>query len=76
MTPESSKLDFRGLEPFVDGDTVCRFLAVSSTTLHRLTSRGQIPAYRTGKGKGSPYRFRLSEVDRWMRGRRSRALTT
>ena len=54
---------FFGREPFVDLRTVAHFLAISIRTLHRLIASSDcFPTHRIGR----LWRFRLSEVDRWM----------
>jgi len=61
--PAGAGAAFSGREAFVDLKTVALFLAVSIRTLHRLiVSSDCFPAHRIGR----VWRFRLSEVDRWM----------
>ena len=59
--------DFGGRERFVDGRTVCKFLAISPRTLSRwLVEHDAFPRYWVGGG----WRFRLSEVERWAKQNR------
>ena len=61
--------NFLGREPYVDMETVARFLGVSRRTVQRLVAESDLfPAYRLRRR----IRFRLSEVERWVRTNRSR----
>lgn len=64
-SPEAAPFD--GREPFVDMGTVAEFLSVSERTVQRWMSDSQcFPLYRLGR----LVRFRLSEVERWVRTNR------
>lgn len=55
------------LEPFVDPERAAAFLSIPRRTLLGLARRGKIPGHGIpGKGKKKSWRFRLSELDRWM----------
>lgn len=61
--------EFQDREPFVDMETVARFLGVSRRTVQRWRAESHyFPAYKLG----GIVRFRLSEVERWVRTNRSR----
>lgn len=56
------------LEPFVGAQRAADFLDISRKTLLGLACRGKIPAHgMPGKGSKKNWRFRLSELDHWMR---------
>jgi excisionase family DNA binding protein len=55
------------LEPFVDPERAATFLSIPRKTLLGLARRGKIPGHGIpGKGRKKSWRFRLSELDRWM----------
>jgi excisionase family DNA binding protein len=63
LIPASSS----AFEPFVGADRAAEFLAMPRKTLLGLARRGKIPAHGIpGKGQKKTWRFRLSELDRWM----------
>lgn len=56
------------LEPFVDPERAASFLSMPRKTLLGLARKGKLPAHGLpGKGRKKSWRFRLSELDRWMR---------
>ena len=55
-------------EPFVSADRAASFLDMPRKTLLGLARRGRLPAHGIpGKGQKKNWRFRLSELDHWMR---------
>jgi excisionase family DNA binding protein len=54
-------------EPFVDAACAASFLAMPRKTLLSLARRGKLPAYGVGEGSRKIWKFRLSELDSWMR---------
>jgi hypothetical protein len=55
-------------EPFVNADRAALFLDVPRKTLLGLARRGKLPAHGIpGKGRKKSWRFRISELDLWMR---------
>jgi hypothetical protein len=55
-------------EPFVNADRAASFLDMPRKTLLGLARRGKLPAHGIpGKGQKKNWRFRLSELDHWMR---------
>jgi excisionase family DNA binding protein len=59
---------FVNFEPFVDAEHAARFLAISRKTLLSMARNGRLPAHGLpGKGKRKIWKFRLSELDYWMR---------
>jgi excisionase family DNA binding protein len=56
------------LEPFVSADRAASFLDMPRKTLLGLARRGKLPAHGLpGRGRKKSWRFRISELDRWMR---------
>lgn len=55
-------------EPYVSADRAASFLDMPRKTLLGLARRGKLPGHGVpGKGRKKSWRFRLSELDRWMR---------
>ena len=53
-------------EPFVAPERAADFLALSRKTVLKLARRGDLPAHRVGRGVRQMWRFRLSELSRWL----------
>ena len=53
-------------EPFVGAERAAAFLALSRKTLLALSRRGQLPGHPIGQGPRKIWRFRLSELSRWL----------
>jgi excisionase family DNA binding protein len=53
-------------EPFVDAERAAAFLAMSRKTLLAKSRRGHLPGHPVGEGPRKLWRFRLSELSRWM----------
>jgi hypothetical protein len=53
-------------EPFVDADRAADFLCVSRKTLLAKSRNGDLPGHPIGQGARKIWRFRLSELSRWM----------
>lgn len=51
------------IENWVNIDDVATHLSVSKDTVRNWTKEGRLPAYKAGK----MYKYKLSEVDRWLR---------
>jgi predicted site-specific integrase-resolvase len=60
-------------EPYVDASRAAEFLAIAAKTLNQYARAGKVPAYPWGDGPRKTWRFRLSELDSWMRSRLSSA---
>jgi len=55
-------------EPFVGAERAATFLDMPRKTLLGLARRGKLPAHGIpGKGRKKSWRFRISELDLWMR---------
>lgn len=59
MTPES----------YVDSVVASNFLGLAPRTVNEMARRGLIPAYPFGEGQRKTWRFKLSDLDTWMRSR-------
>lgn len=55
------------LEPFVSAERAAEFLAMSRKTILVLARKGYLPAHPVGQGPRKAWKFRLSELDCWMR---------
>jgi hypothetical protein len=53
-------------EPYVDADRAAAFLSISRKTLLALGRAGRVPGHPIGQGPRKTWRFRLSELSRWM----------
>lgn len=53
-------------EPFVDAEHAASFLAMSRKTLLAKSRRGHLPGHPIGEGPRKIWRFRLSELSRWL----------
>jgi excisionase family DNA binding protein len=65
-TPYTSS---EGFEPYVSAEAAARYLDIKPKTLLEKAGKGQIPAYPWGDGMRKTWRFKLSEVDEWMKNR-------
>lgn len=53
-------------EPFVDAQRAASFLAMPRKTLLAKSRSGHLPAHPIGQGPRKIWRFRLSELSRWL----------
>jgi hypothetical protein len=53
-------------EPFVDAERAANFLAMSRKTLLAKSRSGHLPGHPIGDGPRKIWRFRLSELSRWL----------
>lgn len=56
-------------EYYVNASEAARFLGIGRRTVLKMARDGTIPAHPLGDGQGKVWRFLLSELDEWMRGR-------
>jgi predicted DNA-binding transcriptional regulator AlpA len=54
-------------EPFVDAERAAQFLAMSRKSLLALARKGYLPGHPVGQGVRKVWKFRLSELDSWMK---------
>ena len=52
-------------ELVVDSDEAARFLNINAKTLQKMARNGDVPAYRIGK----LWKFRISDLDGWLRSK-------
>lgn len=52
-------------EPVVDSGEAAKFLNINPKTLQKMARTGEVPAYRIGK----LWKFRISDLDEWLRSR-------
>jgi excisionase family DNA binding protein len=52
-------------EPVVDSREAARFLNINAKTIQKLARNREVPAYRIGK----LWKFRISDLDGWLRSR-------
>jgi excisionase family DNA binding protein len=55
-------------EPFVDANRAAEFLAISRKKLLEMARQRIIPCHPIGFGERKRWRFRLTELSRWMEG--------
>lgn len=55
------------IEPYIAAERAADFLSLSRKTLLKLARKGKVPAHPVGEGRRKLWRFRLSELDRWIR---------
>lgn len=65
-TPAGSRLQ---PEYYVDAAVAAKFLGVCRPMVLKMARDDAIPAYPLGDGQRKVWRFLLSELDEWMRGR-------
>jgi predicted DNA-binding transcriptional regulator AlpA len=53
-------------ESYVDAERAAAFLAMSRKTLLAFARKGHVPAHPIGQGPRKIWRFRLSELSRWL----------
>jgi len=55
------------VEPYVDSEKGAAFLGIACKTLLEWARKGIIPGYPLGLGVRKTWRFRISELDSWMK---------
>ena len=53
-------------ESFVDAERAAAFLSMRRKTLLNHARRGTLPGHPVGSGKRKMWKFRISELERWM----------
>lgn len=53
-------------EPYVDAARAAEFLAMTRKAILKMARKGQVPAYPIGEGPRKTWKFRISELDRWL----------
>jgi excisionase family DNA binding protein len=59
----------RAPEYYVDAGEAARFLGINRRTVLQMARDSLLPAHPLGDGRRKLWRFLLSELDEWMRGR-------
>jgi excisionase family DNA binding protein len=62
---ETPSIEVLPFEPLLDSEEAALLLKIDDKTLQALARSGQVPAFRIGK----LWRFRASELDKWVRSR-------
>jgi excisionase family DNA binding protein len=68
-TIPTSYVSSGSFEPYVSAEAAARYLDIKPKTLLGKARKGQIPAYPWGDGIRKTWRFKLSELDEWMKSR-------
>jgi excisionase family DNA binding protein len=58
-----------GFEPYVSVEKAAQYLDVAPKTLLEKARSGEIPAYPWGNGPRKIWRFKISQLDEWMKSR-------
>ena len=53
-------------EPYIEAGRAASYLSISRKTLLSKARSGRLPAHPVGDGRKKMWRFRISELDRWM----------
>lgn len=53
-------------EPYIEAGRAAVYLSMSRKTLLKKARSGCLPAHPIGDGRKKMWRFRISELDRWM----------
>jgi len=56
----------KSLEPYVSPEEAAQFLKTNRLKIIRLARSGSLPAHPLGSGKRRQWRFKLSELDKYM----------
>ncbi len=56
-------------EPYVSVDKAAAYLDVAPKTLLEKARKGEVPAYPWGNGMRKTWRFKISQLDEWMKGK-------
>ncbi len=56
-------------EPYVSAEKAAQYLDIKPKTLLEKARKGQIPAYPWGDGMRKTWRFKISQLDEWMKRR-------
>ena len=59
------------LEPFVNAREASKFVQLHPVTVQRLAREGLLPGHPVSNGSRRHWRFRLSELGRWLQERES-----
>ena len=57
----------RGFEPYVSVEKAAEYLDIAPKTLLEKARKGEVPAYPWGDGIRKIWRFKISQLDEWMK---------
>ena len=60
---------YENFEPYVSVEKAARYLDIKPKTLLEKARKGEIPAYPWGDGTRRTWRFKISQIDEWMKSR-------
>ena len=58
------------IDKWISRKGACEYLGVSMATLNRMMASGKITFYKNAGGKSAKTRFRLSDLERYLRSTR------
>jgi excisionase family DNA binding protein len=64
-----SAISTESFEPYVSVDKAAQYLDIKRKTLLAKARKGQIPAYPWGDGVRKTWRFKISQLDDWMKSK-------
>ncbi len=64
-----STISSESFEPYVSVDKAAQYLDIKRKTLLAKARKGQIPAYPWGDGIRKTWRFKISQLDDWMKSK-------
>jgi excisionase family DNA binding protein len=59
----------RDFEPYVSAEKAAEYLDIAPKTLLEKARKGEIPAYPWGDGLRKMWRFKISQLDEWMKSK-------
>lgn len=65
----TSTVTVPALEPYVSVDKAAEYLDMKPKTLLEKARKGMVPAYPWGDGSRKTWRFKLSQLDEWMKAK-------
>lgn len=64
---EPSHVIISTLEPMLDVQQAAQYLRISPTTLYNWVQAKRLPCFRLGTGPRAPIRFKVADLDGYMR---------
>jgi excisionase family DNA binding protein len=68
-TIRTSHTTTQDFEPYVSAEKAAAYLDVAPKTLLEKARKGELPAYPWGSGVRKTWRFKISQLDEWMKGK-------
>ena len=69
MPSRVSAITTESFEPYVSVEKAAQYLDLKPKTLLSKARKGQIPAYPWGDGVRKTWRFKISQLDDWMKSK-------